>query len=54
MSSKEDIAFRKLSMLMKAVTEANERETLKNAENDVLRELANLRKKNDVQVSNVG
>lgn len=29
--SKEDIAFRKLSMLMKAVTEANERETLKNA-----------------------
>ena len=31
MSSKEDIAFRKLSMLMKAVTEANERETLKNA-----------------------
>lgn len=30
MSSKEDIAFRKLSMLMKAVTEANERETLKN------------------------
>ena len=27
----EDIAFRKLSMLMKAVTEANERETLKNA-----------------------
>ena len=28
---KEDIAFRKLSMLMKAVTEANERETLKNA-----------------------
>ncbi|MCI7787007.1 MAG: hypothetical protein MR489_05360 [Prevotella sp.] len=31
MSSKEDIAFRKLSMLMEAVTEANERETLKNA-----------------------
>lgn len=31
MSSKEDIAFRKLSMLMKAVTEANERETLKKA-----------------------
>lgn len=31
MSSKEDIAFRKLSMLMKAVTEANERETPKNA-----------------------
>lgn len=31
MSNKEDIAFRKLSMLMKAVTEANERETLKNA-----------------------
>lgn len=30
MSSKEDIAFRKLSMLMKAVTEADERETLKN------------------------
>lgn len=29
--NKEDIAFRKLSMLMKAVTEANERETLKNA-----------------------
>ena len=29
--SKEDIAFRKLSMLMKAVTEANERETPKNA-----------------------
>ena len=29
--SKEDIAFRKLSMLMKAVTEANERETLKKA-----------------------
>ena len=29
--SKEDIAFRKLSMLMEAVTEANERETLKNA-----------------------
>ena len=28
---KEDIAFRKLSMLMKAVTEANEHETLKNA-----------------------
>lgn len=28
---KEDIAFGKLSMLMKAVTEANERETLKNA-----------------------
>ena len=28
---KEDIAFRKLSMLMEAVTEANERETLKNA-----------------------
>lgn len=27
----EDIAFRKLSMLMKAVTEANDRETLKNA-----------------------
>ena len=31
MSSKEDIAFRKLSMLMKAVTEANERETPRNA-----------------------
>ena len=31
MTNKEDIAFRKLSMLMKAVTEANERETLKNA-----------------------
>lgn len=31
MSNKEDIAFRKLSMLMEAVTEANERETLKNA-----------------------
>lgn len=31
MSSKEDIAFRKLSMLMKAVTEANERETQENA-----------------------
>lgn len=31
MSSKEDIAFRKLSMLMKSVTEANERETPKNA-----------------------
>ena len=31
MSSKEDIAFRKLSMLMKAVTESNEHETLKNA-----------------------
>lgn len=31
MSSKEDIAFRKLSMLMKAVTEADEHETLKNA-----------------------
>ena len=30
MSSKEDIAFRKLSMLMKA-TEANERETPRNA-----------------------
>ena len=29
--SKEDIAFRKLSMLMKAVTEANERETPRNA-----------------------
>ena len=29
--NKEDIAFRKLSMLMKAVTEANERETPKNA-----------------------
>ena len=29
--SKEDIAFRKLSMLMKSVTEANERETLKKA-----------------------
>lgn len=29
--NKEDIAFRKLSMLMKAETEANERETLKNA-----------------------
>ena len=29
--SKEDIAFRKLSMLMKAVTEANEREIPKNA-----------------------
>lgn len=29
--SKEDIAFRKLSILMKAVTEANERETQKNA-----------------------
>ena len=29
--SKEDIAFRKLSMLMKAVTEANERETTRNA-----------------------
>ena len=29
--SKEDIAFRKLSMLMKAVTEANECETLKKA-----------------------
>ena len=29
--SKEDIAFRKLSMMMKAVTEANERETLKKA-----------------------
>lgn len=29
--SKEDIAFRKMSMLMKAVTEANERETLRNA-----------------------
>ena len=29
--SKEDLAFRKLSMQMKAVTEANERETLKNA-----------------------
>ena len=28
---KEDIAFRKLSMLMEAVTEANERETLKKA-----------------------
>ena len=28
--SKEDIAFRKLSMLMKAVTEANERETPRN------------------------
>lgn len=28
---KEDIAFRKLSMLMKAVTEANKRETLKKA-----------------------
>ena len=28
---KEDIAFRKLSMLMKAVTEASERETPKNA-----------------------
>lgn len=27
----EDIAFRKLSMLMQAVTEANERETTKNA-----------------------
>lgn len=31
MSSKEDIAFRKLSMMIEAVTEANERETLKNA-----------------------
>ena len=31
MSNKEDVAFRKLSMLMKAVTEANELETLKNA-----------------------
>lgn len=29
--NKEDIAFRKLSMLMKAVKEANERKTLKNA-----------------------
>lgn len=29
--SKEDLAFRKLSMLMKAVTEADEHETLKNA-----------------------
>lgn len=29
--SKEDIAFRKLSMLMQAVTEASERETTKNA-----------------------
>ena len=29
--NKEDIAFRKLSMLMKAVTEADERETPKNA-----------------------
>lgn len=29
--NKEDIAFRKLSMLMKAVTEANERETPRNA-----------------------
>lgn len=29
--SKEDIAFRKLSMLMKAVTEANERDIPKNA-----------------------
>ena len=31
MSSKEDIAFRKLSMLMETVTEVNERVTLKNA-----------------------
>ena len=31
MSSKEDIAFRKLSMLMGAVKEANKYETLKNA-----------------------
>ena len=31
MNSKEDIAFHKLSMLMEAVTEANKRETLKNA-----------------------
>lgn len=30
-SNKEDIAFRKLAMLMKAVTEANEHETLKKA-----------------------
>lgn len=31
MSSKEDVAFRKLSKQMKAVTEADEHETLKNA-----------------------
>ena len=31
MSNNEEIAFRKLSMLMKVVTEANERETPKNA-----------------------
>ena len=41
MSSKEDIAFRKLSMLMKAVTEANEQddtlEELKAAAFEVLR-----------------
>ncbi len=41
MSSKEDIAFRKMSMLMKAVTEANEQddtlEELKAAAFEVLR-----------------
>ena len=41
MSSKEDVAFRKLSMLMKAVTEANEQddtlEELKAAAFEVLR-----------------
>lgn len=38
MSSKENIAFRKLSMLMKAVTEANERETPKNAAQSIFLE----------------
>ncbi|MDD6472187.1 MAG: hypothetical protein PUF62_04025 [Bacteroidales bacterium] len=54
--NKEDIAFRKLSMLMKAVTEANERETQENAAQSIffdrMEQLPTEDKKIDCSASN--